>query len=112
MAIRCQNCNEAPATVHITDIVPPHGEKRERHLCERCAESEGVTMKQHETFNTVLAKFVGLIGYIVLGIFALKLGATPHIRIVAFVGALAIFAYIVGVALAKSPASWLKLMAG
>ncbi len=59
MAIRCQNCNEGPATVHITDIVPPHGEKRERHLCEQCAESEGVTMKQHETFNTLLAKFVG-----------------------------------------------------
>jgi len=33
-------------------------------------------------------------------------------RIIAFVGALAVFAYIVGVALAKSPASWLKLMAG
>ncbi len=59
MAIPCQNCNESRATVHITDIVPPHGEKRERHLCERCAESEGITMKQHETFNTVLAKFVG-----------------------------------------------------
>jgi protein arginine kinase activator len=44
--------------VHITDIVPPHGEKRERHLCESCAESEGVTMKQHEPINTILAKFV------------------------------------------------------
>ena len=58
MAIPCQNCNQAPATVHITDIVPPHGEKRERHLCESCAESEGITMKQHEPINTILAKFV------------------------------------------------------
>ena len=60
----------------------------------------------------LLAKFVGLIGYIVLGTFALKRGATPQIRIITFVGALAVFAYIVGVALAKSPVSWLKLMAG
>ena len=58
MTFVCQNCNQAPATVHVTDIVPPHGEKRERHLCESCAESEGITMKQHEPINTILAKFV------------------------------------------------------
>jgi uncharacterized membrane protein SirB2 len=60
----------------------------------------------------LLAKFAGLIVYIVLGTFAIKRGPTLQIRIIAFVGALAVFAYIVGVALAKSPASWLKLMAG
>ena len=60
----------------------------------------------------LLAKFAGLIVYIVLGTFAIKRGATLQIRIITFVGALAVFAYIVGVALAKSPASWLKLMAG
>lgn len=60
----------------------------------------------------LLAKFAGLIVYIVLGTLAIKRGATLQIRIIAFVGALAVFAYIVGVALAKSPASWLKLLAG
>jgi len=60
----------------------------------------------------LLAKFAGLIAYIVLGTFAIKRGATLQIRIIAFVAALAVFAYIVGVALAKSPASWLKLLAG
>lgn len=60
----------------------------------------------------LLAKFAGLIVYIVLGTFAIKRGPTLQIRIVAFVGALAVFAYIVGVALAKSPASWLKLLTG
>jgi len=60
----------------------------------------------------LLAKFAGLIGYIVLGTFAIKRGPTLQVRIVAFVGALAVFAYIVGVALAKSPASWLNLLAG
>lgn len=59
----------------------------------------------------LLAKFVGLIGYIVLGTIAIKRGPTLKIRIVAFVGALAVFAYIAGVAVAKSPASWLSLLA-
>jgi protein arginine kinase activator len=54
----CQLCHKAAATVHVTDIVPPNGEKRERHLCESCAEEEGITMKQHESINSALAKFV------------------------------------------------------
>jgi len=59
----------------------------------------------------LLAKFAGLVVYIVLGIIALKRGATRQIRVVAFVAALATFGYIVGVATAKSPASWLSLFA-
>jgi uncharacterized membrane protein SirB2 len=57
----------------------------------------------------LLAKFTGLIAYIVLGTFALKRGSTPQIRMIAFVAALAVFAYIVGVAVTKSPISWLGL---
>jgi len=57
----------------------------------------------------LLAKFAGLIAYIVLGTIALKRGATRQIRVVAFVAALAVFGYIVGVATTKSPASWLAL---
>jgi uncharacterized membrane protein SirB2 len=59
----------------------------------------------------LLAKFAGLIGYIVMGAFAIKRGPTLQIRVIAFVGALSLFAYIVGVALTKSPASWLRLLA-
>jgi len=59
----------------------------------------------------LLAKFTGLIIYIVLGTFAIKRGATMQIRIIAFVGALAVFAYIIGVAITKSPTSWLGIMA-
>ncbi len=59
----------------------------------------------------LLAKFAGLIVYIVLGTFALKRGATQQIRMLAFVAALAVFAYIVGVAVAKSPLSWLDMLA-
>ena len=56
----------------------------------------------------LLAKFAGLIAYIVVGTIAIKRGPTMQIRIIAFVGAVALFVYIVGVALTKSPVSWLK----
>ncbi len=55
MSIVCQLCNQAKATVHITDTVP---EKRERHLCEDCAEKEGVIIKQPPTTNEILQQFI------------------------------------------------------
>lgn len=73
-----------------------------------------VYMLQLNAFSQpwLLAKFAGLIGYIVLGTIAIKRGPTLQIRSIAFVAALALFAYIAGVALSKSPASWLTLLAG
>lgn len=59
----------------------------------------------------LLAKFVGLIVYILLGTVAIKRGKTLEIRMTAFVGALAVYAWVAGVAIAKSPASWLALFA-
>ena len=53
------------------------------------------------------AKVVALLVYIVLGTIALKRGKTRGVRIVAFVAALAIFGYIVSVAIAKSPLGFL-----
>lgn len=52
------------------------------------------------------AKVLGLVAYIVLGSIALKRGRTRAIRACAFVAALAVFAYIVGVARARHPLSW------
>jgi uncharacterized membrane protein SirB2 len=52
------------------------------------------------------AKVLGLVGYIILGSIALKHGSTKAIRAAAFVAALAVFAYIVGVARARHPLSW------
>ena len=60
----------------------------------------------------LMAKFAGLIIYVVLGTIAIKRGPTMQVRIIAFVSALAVFAYIVGVAMSKSPASWLALLTG
>jgi uncharacterized membrane protein SirB2 len=55
----------------------------------------------------LLAKFGGLLAYIVLGAIALRHGRTLRIRALAFVGALLAFAYVVGAAIYKSPLSWL-----
>jgi len=55
MSLNCQRCQQAKATVHITDTVP---EKRERHLCEQCAEKEGVIVKHHHTTNEILQQFI------------------------------------------------------
>lgn len=53
------------------------------------------------------AKVLGLLAYIVLGSLALKYGPTRTVRTMALVAALATAAYIVGVALYRSPWSWL-----
>jgi protein arginine kinase activator len=56
--MKCQNpkCNN-PATVHLTEIIG--GEKREKHLCEECAASEGITTgKVPVSLNEWLQNFV------------------------------------------------------
>jgi uncharacterized membrane protein SirB2 len=58
----------------------------------------------------LLMKFVALIAYIVLGAIALGRGKTIRSRTISFVLALATFAYIAGVALSKSTASWFALV--
>ena len=42
--------------MHITDVMP---EQRERHLCQDCAEKEGIIIKQHPlTTNAILQQFM------------------------------------------------------
>ncbi len=52
------------------------------------------------------AKVVGLLFYIGLGMVALKRGKTRGTRIAAWLGAQAVFAYIVAVALTRNPLPW------
>jgi uncharacterized membrane protein SirB2 len=54
----------------------------------------------------VLTKIVLLIAYIGVGTIAIRRGKTPRSRAIAAVTAVAIFAYIVGVAIRHNPASW------
>jgi uncharacterized membrane protein SirB2 len=53
------------------------------------------------------AKIVGLLAYIALGMVALRFGRTRGTRAVAWIAALATFAYIVSVALTKDPRGFL-----
>lgn len=52
------------------------------------------------------AKLLALIAYIVLGTFALKRGKTRPVRITAFFLALAVFAYLVAVAISHQVLPW------
>jgi uncharacterized membrane protein SirB2 len=55
----------------------------------------------------LLAKFTGLAGYVGFGMVAFRFGKSEEIRLIAFVAAVASFAFVVGAALTKSPLSWI-----
>jgi len=57
----------------------------------------------------LLAKFAGLLGYIGFGMIAFRFGKSSEIRMIAFVAAVASFAFVVGAALMKSPLSWFAI---
>ena len=81
------------------------------HVVDTVFLLSGVAMLYATSLNPftqgwLVAKFAGLIGYVILGTVALKRGPTRQIRFIAFVGAIALFGYVVGAALARSPASW------
>jgi uncharacterized membrane protein SirB2 len=62
-----------------------------------------VTIQQYPGVNQWLtAKVVGLVVYVVLGSIGLKRGRNKQVRVVAWLAALATFAYIVGVALTRN----------
>lgn len=66
-----------------------------------------VMIGQYPFVNAWLtAKLVGLVAYILCGTMALKRAKTKKARIAFFILALLSFAYIVGVALTKSPLSY------
>ena len=51
----CDKCGK-PATVHLTEIVD--GQKIEKHLCEDCASSEGITVKANLPISQLLEDFI------------------------------------------------------
>ena len=60
----------------------------------------------------LMAKFAGLMLYVLLGTVAIKRGSSRVVRIAAFIAALATFAYIVGVGLTRSTLSWIAFLTG
>jgi len=55
MKSKCDNCDK-PATVHLTEIVD--GQKIEKHLCEDCAATEGITIKTDVPISQLLEDFI------------------------------------------------------
>lgn len=60
--------------------------------------------------NWVTAKVLGVIAYIMLGSLALRAGSTRNTRIVCWLAALAMFGWIVSVALTRQPAGFLAVL--
>ena len=58
----------------------------------------------------LLAKIVGLLVYIGLGVIALRPGSAPALRAAAWIGALTVFAYIVSVDITKNPLGLVSLL--
>ena len=55
MKKKCDKCDN-PATIHMTEIIG--GEKVEKHLCEQCAEAEGITIKANIPISQLLEDFI------------------------------------------------------
>lgn len=58
----------------------------------------------------VTAKVLGLVAYIILGSLALRAGSTREVRIVCWLAAMTVFAWIVSVALTRQPLGILALL--
>ena len=54
--MQCQFCDNR-ATVHLTEILD--GQKIERHMCEQCAQSEGITVKTSSPISAIINDLVG-----------------------------------------------------
>ncbi|MEE9369847.1 MAG: UvrB/UvrC motif-containing protein [Sedimentisphaerales bacterium] len=52
----CQICQKNEATIHLTEI--NDGVRTEMHLCEHCAQEEGIAIKSHLPINELLANLL------------------------------------------------------
>ncbi len=52
----CQKCKKKQATVHMTDIAGK--DKKEVHLCENCAQNQGLTLKGQVSLADFLAGLI------------------------------------------------------
>ncbi|MDY6913618.1 MAG: UvrB/UvrC motif-containing protein [Planctomycetota bacterium] len=55
MKSKCDNCDR-PATVYLTEITD--GQKIEKHLCEKCAAAEGITIQANVPISQLLQDFI------------------------------------------------------
>lgn len=50
--MKCQKCKDNIATIHLTEIID--GQRSEMHLCQSCAQNEGVAVKSQIPLNELL----------------------------------------------------------
>jgi protein arginine kinase activator len=51
--MQCQVCQKKEATIHLTEII--EGVRTEMHLCEHCAQEEGIAVKSQLSINELLS---------------------------------------------------------
>ncbi|MBN1817643.1 MAG: UvrB/UvrC motif-containing protein [Sedimentisphaerales bacterium] len=49
----CQSCKERTATIHLTEI--SGGQRSEMHICEQCAQEQGIVVKNQIPINELLS---------------------------------------------------------
>ena len=54
--MQCEICKTRTATVHLTEIVD--GQRTESHLCQSCAQKEGITIKSQLSLNELLSSLI------------------------------------------------------
>ncbi len=54
--MQCEICKDKTATVHLTEIVD--GVRTESHLCQACAQKEGITVKSQLSLNELLSSLI------------------------------------------------------
>lgn len=66
----------------------------------------------HFANHWLSVKLARVVAYVALGMLALRPGRPRHVRALGFAAALATFALIVGIAIARDPLGWWRLLAG
>ncbi len=54
--MQCNICKTRIATVHLTEIID--GQRTESHLCQNCAQKEGITIKSQLSLNELLSSLI------------------------------------------------------
>jgi protein arginine kinase activator len=56
--MQCQICNKNEATIHLTEIAD--GARAEMHICEHCAQQEGIAVKSQIPLNELLSSLLAV----------------------------------------------------
>ena len=58
MHMQCQICKKNEATIHLTEITD--GVRTEMHICELCAQEEGIAVKSQVPINELLSSLLAV----------------------------------------------------